>query len=105
MLAGRGCRIAKAREGWLEGGGWWRRGDARGAAHRSSQMLRMLSLPPEASRFPAGDHLRPHTSCVCPLSVPTRWSGTRTSWCSMVESRPPDDSSGPFQESDETRAL
>ena len=34
------------------------------------QTWRRLSLPPEASWVPLGDHFRPHTSCSWPRSTP-----------------------------------
>mmetsp|Transcript_54051 Transcript_54051/g.166291 ORF Transcript_54051/g.166291 Transcript_54051/m.166291 type:complete len:248 (-) Transcript_54051:637-1380(-) len=43
-----------------------------------SQTLRRLSLPPDASCVPFGDHLRPHTSCVWPWYTPMQF-GRRTS--------------------------
>ena len=32
------------------------------------QTKSLLSLPPEARYWLSGDHLRPHTSCLCPTS-------------------------------------
>ena len=41
-----------------------------GVCAPACQMLSTLSLPPDASCVPEGDHLRPHTSCVCAVSRP-----------------------------------
>ena len=51
--------------------------------------LTWLSLPPDASSLSSGDHLRPHTSDLCPESRATKSAGLRTSRCSTERSRLP----------------
>lgn len=44
----------------------------------TSQMWRRLSLPPLASCWPDGAHLRPQTSWLCPTNCEIKWSLIRT---------------------------
>lgn len=57
----------------------------------------VLSLPPEASSWWSVLHFRPHTSCLCPCSRLSDWSGgVRTSLWRIIRSRLPDDSWSAF---------
>mmetsp|Transcript_11178 Transcript_11178/g.38072 ORF Transcript_11178/g.38072 Transcript_11178/m.38072 type:complete len:221 (+) Transcript_11178:472-1134(+) len=67
------------------------------------QTKSLLSLPPEASCRPSWDHLRPHTSCLWPVSLYRYWSGTRASCCRMLRSRDPEESMWPAQHMVPTR--
>ena len=51
-----------------------------------------LSFPPDASSRSSYDHFKPHTSLLCPTSLPVNGSGARTSRCRMFRSRLPEDS-------------
>lgn len=55
------------------------------ASHRLSR----LSLPPEASWPPCGDHWRPQTSCWCPSKTAVLWFSARVSWLMIIESLDP----------------
>lgn len=52
----------------------------------------LLSLPPEASYWPSNDHLRPHTSYLCPNNFFTYSLLALKSLCKIVLSLEPDDS-------------
>ncbi len=68
-----------------------------------SQMATKLSLAPLAKCRPSWFHLRPHTSCVCNLSVLTWCWATRTSWCCMTPPRDPLVSTCEFHDNEPTR--
>lgn len=58
--------------------------------------LTLLSFPPDARCWWSGDHLRPHTSCLCPCSLLSAEGGVLTSRWRITLSRLPDDSCSPF---------
>lgn len=58
----------------------------------------LLSLPPEASSWWSVLHFKPHTSCLCPCSRLSDWSGgVRTSLWRIIRSRLPEDNWSAFQ--------
>ncbi len=52
----------------------WIQGRAALRTWPGCQTWSRLSLPPDASCPPEGLHLRPHTSCWCPVSRSFTWS-------------------------------
>ena len=58
----------------------------------------LLSLPPEARCWWSGDHFRPHTSCLWPVSLRSgRIQGVRMSLCRISLSLLPEDNMSVFQ--------
>lgn len=63
----------------------------------SIKKFTVLSLPPEASSWWSVLHFSPHTSCLCPCSRLSDWSGgVRTSLWRIIRSRLPDDNWSAF---------
>lgn len=51
--------------------------------------INLLSLPPDASCVSSNDHLKPHTSCLCPTSFWKNWLFALKSLCKIFLSLDP----------------